>query len=1251
MASVRSRAQLPVGSARWINDENDQVAQFCAQETEDFTFSARNEVEWLNEHMADIFSRNHKDITDCFKTPGKLRGKTPRTARKRNPLEAREPLTDVFAPNNRPNIPSPQKPSPSKPAPAFQVAEDPVAPPAEKKAPKPITDSGYHGLPEDEMEVDSIPAVPQSSAGTTDTMEMFPKSPQKEQQRAVKQSLEGSVTERSFHSAKENLTEKTVGENPQTTTSENAEVEVAPVVVNKDAVELDTNTGEDAEKEPVDSENVDKDLDEDLVVDESRTPSQGSSPPRPLARKSSLTFAPLPPRDFTGKQSLGARASQISHNELSKGNMSRGSLLDQFTSGKSFGGSKQPGPIYGKDAEATTDLDAEKAGMSREEGDTDAKMTQLHNKSSTQRLHDRINMLGQGPKKSIPASAATANPSYPELPKPEPQAQELQHIAGLASKAVALEVNEDDDDDWIQPPQEQRNAITRPQLPKSITADVMEDIVGKQTVSGRDFNQPRTDQQLNQQSSLHRPGDKEGPPSKNTAQNPAPVVKPGLPEFTNIGEHVETTNEPGCSTTPIGSPSPKRYVDGPLSASKSKLQSIMKSARDLFSSSAGVSAQAKLDTVSPTSMRTRGDAQTISTDGAPSMKPSQKLRPQSPLVNPIGRKTRSSTEKEQKRREAEEKEREIASADARREHEGEGEVNTMRSSMQAKETTRDVVQLHAKPTRQSPRRTQPQETQSYQANTIEDDAQVPPTSSIQGQPQGRLSHLQRPNDPRRPQKPTKETAPKTKPPPVAIKVVSQGMRMNNALSTNLQESLLPAQSKQQTVLKKPSNPTLHPSASNSSLKSSVSATTKPKALLAAERKKEQDEKEAQRKRDQKREIERKRAAQQEEARKQEKMQRQEAKRQREREASVAVEDPKLEEKKKAIEKRRMEMKKDQQPATQRMKGDPPHAPSIPRQDLGGPRPPSKLHNAPDHSRLAGNQPTQNPAKPPIKRVFDPDADEEPFRPGRTQGGPTYQANESKRRRTEDEDVPEVRVRPTMAPPIRQSGVRPGGMKPIFSHNNYAAAPPPASHHHNQPSLLKSTTANQAYQQHAQQNQISRPGHHPDIAKYQNGKIPFADNPNPPTHPSQTHKTPLQPNRFNPQQQLPTATAAKSSPHYPNGDNIHLDDIPTESESQSDSDSDHKKKPMANLPEWAQSPQLRELLMTQDENMDADAVFGPVQSPHMEEMFRERHHRFRSRTSSANWGGQDRLTEEEVRRDVEARRRLRREGGWRFDPRV
>ena len=314
-----------------------------------------------------------------------------------------------------------------------------------------------------------------------------------------------------------------------------------------------------------------------------------------------------------------------------------------------------------------------------------------------------------------------------------------------------------------------------------------------------------------------------------------------------------------------------------------------------------------------------------------------------------------------------------------------------------------------------------------------------------------------------------------------------------------------------------------------------------------------------------------------------------------------------------------------------------------RPELGGARPPSRQQNVPDHSRPVNNHHAPNHAKAPIKRVFDPEADEAPTRP-RPQGGPSYQQNESKRRKTDDEDGEEFPMRPTHAPPVRQSGIRKDGPKASIFSSNYATAPPPAPHHHNVPSLLKSTTQNQAYQQHAHPNQISRPGNHPDIKQYTNGKIPFADHPNPPSQsqqPPQQYKTP------HASKLAPPSTHAKSSPQSQNGENIHLDDIPTDSEDDdSEPDSSSKAKP-ANLPEWAQSPNLRNLLMTQEEGIDADQVFGPVQSPHMEEMFRERHHRFRSRTSSANWAGQDRLTEEEIRRDVEARQRLRREGGWSF----
>lgn len=57
MAAVRSKAvALAVGSSEWIQQERQQLSQFYGQEQEDFGFSVRNDTEWLNEHMAEIFS-------------------------------------------------------------------------------------------------------------------------------------------------------------------------------------------------------------------------------------------------------------------------------------------------------------------------------------------------------------------------------------------------------------------------------------------------------------------------------------------------------------------------------------------------------------------------------------------------------------------------------------------------------------------------------------------------------------------------------------------------------------------------------------------------------------------------------------------------------------------------------------------------------------------------------------------------------------------------------------------------------------------------------------------------------------------------------------------------------------------------------------------------------------------------------------------------------------------------------------------
>ena len=175
--------------------------------------------------------------------------------------------------------------------------------------------------------------------------------------------------------------------------------------------------------------------------------------------------------------------------------------------------------------------------------------------------------------------------------------------------------------------------------------------------------------------------------------------------------------------------------------------------------------------------------------------------------------------------------------------------------------------------------------------------------------------------------------------------------------------------------------------------------------------------------------------------------------------------------------------------------------------------------------------------------------------------------------------------------------------------------------------------NQTYQQHVPHQQAPRLGQQPhDMAKYGMGRPPFADAPNPP---APVHKTPL-PKHL--------APPPKASPQFVNGENIHLEDIPTDSDS--DDSPDPAKRTM--LPDWVQSPELRRLIEEQEKNQNADSIFGPPQTPRMEEMFKDRHQRFRNRTSSANWTASgDRLTEEEKVADREARERLRREGGWTF----
>ena len=832
-----------------------------------------------------------------------------------------QPLTDIFstnvALNNSPSYVNKLPKEVSK----IQVAKDSTTVMHDKTS-KPNTDSGYHGMPEDDMEVDEvIPTAPVViSLPSTQEIEEDPISSNIPlgTDEAPQNSERQRTTEGSFHSALEEITKKEVprelpelpeeinmdidSNNPAESTNVPHQSDPSTLVdshpsgpstlieataVSEDAMDLGGPENESF-------------LEENPSIDASHSSSVESSPAKPLVRKSSLTFAALPAREpLTTKKSIGPQTSGSSHFEQPRTTMNRGSFLGRFTGGKSMGSLRQPDFVHSaSDDEIDVDK-AEKPALAREESDGETKITRLHNKSSTQRLHEKINMLGKSQParltKSIPAAAVITQPNYPDLAAFDsvPAITTTQVSAG--NKVISALSNDEDDDDWIPTPPKQPGETKRPQLPKSISADVMEDIRGKRNISDQQFgvgNYDRnairessplrqnvvadlqcSERRLSQSPSTHTPK----PSLKTDAQSLLEIAAASKPALEQTMSHAGFTT---ASTTPVGTPSTKRNVDGPLSASKSKLQSIMKTARGLFTSSAGVSAQAKMETMSPHSTRNRGRGQVPTGNEIPSAKLIQvledKILPDSHLKEQTkaatfeqgpnalkkseeGRKTRSSTEKEVKRKEEEAKERERIEFELEQSREVEGR-KAATQNRDLRSTNLTDVNQHAeveesnytkqnKPTRQSPRRVRSQQKEmiadGYVVNQLDeaDNSQKNHLKAPPLNPPQQPSHIQRPKELRRPVKPAKEAAPKPKPQPVAIRVGTLSQRIpltNAALSSTLQESLPQPPSKQSRPIKKPSTASLQTSASNNSLKSSVTSNApKPKALLAAERKKEQ----------------------------------------------------------------------------------------------------------------------------------------------------------------------------------------------------------------------------------------------------------------------------------------------------------------------------------------------------------------------------------------------------------------------------
>ncbi len=559
------------------------------------------------------------NVAEIFKTPGKLRGKTPRTVRKGNPLEARavsgmlgdhnasantiKPLSDVFSATPK-GAPSPFKQFHfARPIPTFQVAEDepeveqePVVasttnPP--KSPPKPINnafDSGYHGsqaedatqmtkpahyttsptrfVDQDGMDLDgayendeNVEILGRDSDARRTTERSF-QSAQEDQPRILP--AESSREELMDHEIVSNELERTAHPvlesplqsrtpHPPSPQKRSPERPLLPKRSPLKEMHIEKAPGS---PEPVLDESAHDMQAEDEAADEEDEPmedvqsqSEGSSPIRPIVRKSSLNFASLPAREpLTTKKSIGNRVSRTSHIEPS-----RTSYYGRMTGGKSLGNVKQDHEVDEMDID-------DQDGPDDVQSDADSKITRLHNKTSTQRLQDQISMLGQSqtsvrPSKSLANTIVPQPPSVPAKDVPAPQeirprspqrkqSPERKPSPHRKERPPPGAFPEDEEDSWIGPPPAAAPAAEpsifspRPQVSKSHSTDVMEDIRGKETIAGAQFGMPKR---------------VDGP------RNLSPVHEPTAPEKSNATfGHIKSV-----STSVLRSP--KKAGDSPVS--------------------------------------------------------------------------------------------------------------------------------------------------------------------------------------------------------------------------------------------------------------------------------------------------------------------------------------------------------------------------------------------------------------------------------------------------------------------------------------------------------------------------------------------------------------------------------------------------------------------------------------------------------------------------------------------------------------
>lgn len=755
------------------------------------------------------------------------------------------------------------------------------------------TDSGYYGNPDMDDEV--VMAGTQATETSTQPLPEEPEEMDEDTQDLQSPSLD-RTTEISFHSAQEEFRQraetvepgaaderqedKPNEETPRPSVQETA-LQTQPVSPEKPAT---------LEARPASpGASPAKDVEDDHL-DDIGFPSDKSTPERPVVRKkSSLSFASLPAREpLVTKKSMGHRVSRVSHVEAIKTNaVGRQSYFSSQIDGMKM--------ATGRDAPRTGD---EKADLERKNSDPfidDSDMgmsTTKLPKSSTQRLHEKISMLGKsqpGRTKSILGASRTSTSQvvYPELPNTKPETSSHESRATPAPESTSQE-------DWIKP----LGSPLKSNISRTQTVDVF-GRTGEQNLNAdRENSKPQRPQTAGESRNEGSPLFKSPFSRSAHTKIPAEPESPS-PERSENRAATPTSKAANSSATP----SPKRF-DAALSGPKAKFQSLMKTAKGLFMSSASISAAAKLES-SPAPRRSPSPGK--DSVASPSSHPQSPLR-DSPSPQRVPTQSRHDAEMIRIERAEQDQERGLQEAPARgREQERpptaqEPEPVVDKTPAPGSKDFEKKVPLPTPSLKSSPAKVQNSQTQSAGLDSA--------TKSTTARPAA-------PRQPARPSKaherrlvrPTREAVQKPKPQPVSIRVGSTLSRMpltTASLSSSVQEQAnlaptpapapastsapAPTPSKQPTLAKKASSSSLQTATSNSSLKTTASSQSQRRT--PAEKKKQEEREAALRREEQK-----KRVAQQQ-------RQHEEARRQ-ERERSVP-EDPKRAAQRQAIDQRRME---------------------------------------------------------------------------------------------------------------------------------------------------------------------------------------------------------------------------------------------------------------------------------------------------------------------------------------------------------